>query len=190
MEIIVVILIILVISIIYMLYQNYGIVYMTETFCPKEEDTHALMAPNIPDDPKILYRIGGKYCKPLAEQGLAAKEGNYTFPIPKLLYDGVWESHEKIDKNYQLQRWCPIGDKFPTQSQYATNKFFHIPELTLEPGMIAKDTNVVWGDWNVLDIEDRNMDFLDRCDYDKHPTHRKGIMYWPSGIGCNDMNYI
>ncbi len=47
------------------------------------------MAPNILDDPKIKFRIGGKYCQPLQDHNLAAESGNYIFSKPELLYDGI-----------------------------------------------------------------------------------------------------
>ncbi len=105
-------------------------------------DTHALMAPNIPDDVQTRYRVGGKFYKKL-DYPLAPKEGKYEFPKPKLLYDGIWESHRTIDdNNIETQKWTLVKKYFPTKGKYATDKFFHLPLKSVPIGTEVCESDI------------------------------------------------
>jgi hypothetical protein len=151
----------------------------TETYCNQHEnETHALLAPNIPDDPQTTYRIGGKYCRPLREHNIVPEHGKYEFVKQQLEYDGVWKSNRKITDETENQTWTTKCVK-PIEGTYATNKFFHVPEKVMIPGC-TRDDNVYVPDR--LEIKDRNMYNFDQCDFDKRKGHVRDIVYWKSGL--------
>lgn len=158
-----------------------------ETYKPVQEnynnwsdnDTHALLAPNIPDDPQTTYKIGGKYCKPILEKNIVPIDGKYKFIKQQLMYDGIWKSDRKISDNTETQKWS-IKYGSPIEGTYATNKFFHLPEKVMTECTIDRD--IYFPDWNRLEIKDRNKYNFDVCDYDKNKNYKKGIMYVEAGV--------
>lgn len=174
-----IILILFIIILFVILYFTAGVKFTTEQFtdCCKEKGTCALMAPNIPVDPKTSYKICGKYCNQPSENNLAPNNGNYIFPIPKLLYDGIWDNNRKIydDKeiDIEVQKWG-LTRRIPTNGKYATNKFFHLPAVYLAPGQKACDPSMYWNNREILETYDRG-DVRDNRDPE--------IAYWPAGVG-------
>lgn len=146
---------------------------------PSINDTNAIMAPNIPMDPQTTFRIGGKYCKELPEfhKNIAPIKGKYTFPIPKLLYDGVWNSNSRIfskdGKAIESNPWNLICNQFPTKGAYRTNKFFHIPQCYLPRNCYVIDKSIFYGDRRIIPQYNRN----DLCE-------GKDIIYQDMGINA------
>ena len=69
---------------IYIFYDKGNSKIVNEEFCnlPSVNDTHALEAPNIPDDWRCKFKIGGKYCRK-NKYNLAPKCGKFEFPKPE-----------------------------------------------------------------------------------------------------------
>ncbi len=171
--------------VIYIAYEKANVHMLKESFCPAPNvnDTHALLAPNIPDDWRCKFIIGGKYCRP-NKYLLAAKAGKYEFPKPDLLYDGIFKSNEHIKGNIETQNWKLIGKHYPVQEQYAGDKFLHVAKPGLGPDQQLVDNDIYFPDWSILRMKDKNMAFLDVCNDSKHPKHINGIRYLTSGVGC------
>lgn len=149
---------------------------------PSIDDTNAVMAPNIPMDSQTVFRIGGKYCKefPKSYRYIAPTDGKYTFPIPKLLYDGVWNSKSKIfskdGKTIESNPWNLIRNQFPTNGEYRANKFFHIPQCYLPRNCRVIDKSIFYGDRRIIPQYTRN----DFCE-------GKDIIYQDMGINAKFM---
>ena len=145
--------------------------------------THALEAPNIPTDWRCKFRIGGKYCKSIAGKNIADVKGKYVFPKPELLYDGIYKSNRNIKGNIETQKWNLIGQYYPIEGKYAANRFYHVPESHLGPKGISNDPTIFYGDWNILDMKNRNEYELDKCNNEKYNNYLEGIVYLSSGVG-------
>ena len=105
MEETIIIVLIITLFILYTCYQGYKN-NSNEKYCNQSEsNTCALLAPNIPDDPRHVFKIGGKYCKPIKEQSIASDVGRYKFVKQELMYDGIWKSDREIDDNKETQQW-------------------------------------------------------------------------------------
>ena len=100
-----------------------------------DNDTHALLATNIPIDARKTFPIGERMCSRTKGEMLAPTTGIYKFPIFKFLYDGIWTSNESIcdDKSnidtkslLETQNWALTnrGEIREKENVYATNKFF------------------------------------------------------------------
>jgi hypothetical protein len=150
-------------------------------YCTQEK-THALLAPNIPDDWKTSFLIGGKYCKPIKNKNLAPINGKYIFPKQRLLYDGIWNSDSEINNDIQKQDWNLIQNFYPIEGQYGANKYLHLPQKYMNANQKIIDQSLYYGDWNILNMKDKNMYNYDICNFDKNKNHIKGIMYIKPGI--------
>ena len=102
-----------------------------EKFCEPYEHSHALLAPNIPYDRDQKYKIGGKYCQIIDNDEIVSRKGKYIFPIPKFLYDGIWDNNIEIKGDVETKKWFLTNGNI-YENQYATNNFFHVPEAILE----------------------------------------------------------
>ena len=143
-------------------------------------DTHAVKAPNIPNDPQCRFKIGGKYCKSIGNQNISPVKGKYVFPIEKLLYDGIYHSNNNIKDNVETQKWSLVGK--PWNRYYATNKFYHVPKNHFDSNTISSDPTIFYGDWNILNTQDRNQYELDKCSNEKYNNYKKSIVYWSAGV--------
>lgn len=146
---------------------------------PSIKDTSALLAPNIPMDPQKVYRIGGKYCNELLKsyRYIAPMKGKYSFPIAKLLYDGVWNNQSQLvskdGETIEANFWNLICNIFPTNGSYQTNKFFHVPKYVLPQNCYIIDKSIFYGDRNIIPQYTKN----DIC-------KGKDIVYQDMGINA------
>ena len=184
MEEYIILILIIVLLILYTFYENSTYYSLSnEEYCNQSEsDTCALLAPNIPDDPKTEYQICGKYCKSISEKDIAPTEGKYVFPKQELLYDGIWKSDRKFTNSTETQKWKMIGDQFPVEGEYAANKYLHLPEKHMCLDMEVVDKDIYYPNWNLLEMKDRNMHHFDVCDYNKSEKHKGGIFHLEVGL--------
>lgn len=142
----------------------------------------AIVSPNIPDDPQTKHQSCGKVCKKPEESRIASNQGKYTFPIPKLLYDGIWNDWTSFDKkNIETKKWNMTENcKVPTEGQYAANKLFHLPECYLPEGWQAIDKDIYFPNWDILGINN----IPNECNREKSEIH-----YWASGVRCSNPRY-
>lgn len=83
---------------------------------------------------EAVANTGDNYTQPI---GL--HNGKYTFPIGKLMYDGVWDRKiVNVRKGYQGNDWN-IPKNEPLEGSYSTKKFFHNPELNFIPGEYVRE---------------------------------------------------
>lgn len=185
--------IIIFLFIIILFYTTYEYFYKSEFFIGDQEtycnqnninDTHVLQPPNIPDDWRSTFKIGGKFCKKIKEKNIAPTQGKYTFPIQQLLYDGIYQNDRKIYDNNKLesQKWSIIKKYYPIHNFYASNKYLYVPENHIGQDKISHDKTIFYGDWDILGIRNKNQYNFDNCNMNKHRNHIEGIVYWKSGI--------
>lgn len=113
---------------------------------------HTLIPPNIPVDPQTKYKIGGRYCDNIGGKSLTYQKGKYIFPIPELLYDGIYQSRGCIDDKTSsaIRKWKLLAKTqcSPTDKIYTTNKYFHLPEKDLQFAVV--DENMFYNDLDKL----------------------------------------
>lgn len=184
MEEYIILALIIVLLFLYTSYEGYNnISESTEEYCNQSEsDTCALLAPNIPDDPKNRFEICGKFNRAVSEKEIAPTEGKFVFPKQELLYDGIWKSHRKIKDNVETQEWEMIKDQYPVEGEYAADKYLHMPKKHMCLDMEVVEKDIYYPDWNVLAMKDRNMYNFDVCDYNKREDHKGSIVYLPAGV--------
>jgi hypothetical protein len=66
--------------------------------------------------------------------------GKYTFPIPKLLYDGIWDRKVKSDGNGNQENQWTLPNGFILEGSYSTNKFIQ-PTYNFKDGMCVLEKN-------------------------------------------------
>lgn len=113
--------------------------------CPNftdiSQNTHILMAPNIPDDPKFIFKIGGKYL-PFNTESLAPDKGKYKFPIRDFKYDGIFKNYNKIyqksDYAIEINKWV-LDKLYDYSNAFFTDKYFILPNKYSNPGFKELD---------------------------------------------------
>lgn len=119
--------------------------------CPNftdiSQDTHILMAPNIPMDPRFEFKIGGKYLPFEGLDSLSPESGKYKFPIRHFKYDGIYQNYNNIQENnnyaIEINKWS-LNKLYDYFKAYFTDKYFILPSKYSDPGFKELDENAFY----------------------------------------------
>ena len=99
-------------------------------FKKNREDFTTPTAVNLPLDKNKTFFVGNKFPKK-PEKPIVEPTGRFQFRKPKLLYDGVWGDHCKIDGNgNETCNWKVESSYLPLDKNnftYGTDNFLHLP---------------------------------------------------------------